>query len=449
MPKSLTIKKISAVEYDCLGRLANAAMVPLEFGDQQGALVLSALDDNNQDDCNWIWFNSKLGKFAVDQPELLFRVLSLLPVALPKSLFIRDEVTSESDSNAILNAQFELKNALKYLVQGCGHFFEHLCPIRPFDTQCQLLQLNVIRGDKDATFNLKLPFETLHRWLEIFTPLPRPYRGSLVLSVPMVLGTVSLPYTTMRNLSSGDVLIPDMPMFDTEGNGLLTIGKRQWSLACRQQSHTVQYQLLHYQNVTEGNVMSDIDENDNSLPGMPEDQNLPSEQPEMSDEDYADLYGPQAGQTEDDEMVAAPPTDTFSMDSPMMADESMADEHIMDSPLMDDGQPAYGEMPEELQQENQVAEPPPLNNYADNIPPSPNLEESGLGSIMLELTIRHGHINVPIDNLSQMVPGDILVSDDANPGLAQLFYKERQIAQGELVEINNRLGLKITHVDFD
>ena len=80
---------------------------------------------------------------------------------------------------------------------------------------------------------------------------------------------------------------------------------------------------------------------------------------------------------------------------------------------------------------------------------SADAAEPGLGSIMLELTIRHGHVNVPLNKLSQLVPGDVLLSEDAHPGEAALYYKERPIAKGELVEVNQRLGLKITHVDFE
>ncbi|WP_129123283.1 FliM/FliN family flagellar motor switch protein [Veronia nyctiphanis] len=407
MSEPITFRKMSTLEFDCLNKIANAAIIPVDFSDQNGALVLSTLTDSS-DQKNWVWFNSKLGKLAIDQPELLFRVLSLLPVALPKALLSNGDSETKMDANAVLNAQFELKNALKYLVQGCGSLFEHLCPIKAFDTQCQLLQLDVIRGDKSAKFNLLLPYETLRRWLDVFAPMPRAFRGTLDITLPVILGELSLANATLKTLSAGDLIIPNTPLFNADGTGVFCVGSQQWSVASFSENHKTGYKLLNYQNVAEGITMSDDNQHD------------PNETE----------AGPPAFHQNDDTFGAST--------SPEF------------SPSFDANGDGFQGMPGTMTPEmadNSMQPNGPEDNFVSMA--SADAAEPGLGSIMLELTIRHGHVNVPLNKLSQLVPGDVLLSEDAHPGEAALYYKERPIAKGELVEVNQRLALKITHVDFE
>lgn len=65
----------------------------------------------------------------------------------------------------------------------------------------------------------------------------------------------------------------------------------------------------------------------------------------------------------------------------------------------------------------------------------------------LTLTIRCGHLSLTLGELRNLAPGAVLQVQGVTPGTAALFYGERALAHGELVEVDGRLGLQIAHVD--
>lgn len=65
----------------------------------------------------------------------------------------------------------------------------------------------------------------------------------------------------------------------------------------------------------------------------------------------------------------------------------------------------------------------------------------------LALTIRCGHLLLTLGELRNLAPGAVLQVQGVTPGTAALFYGERALAHGELVEVDGRLGLQIARVD--
>ncbi|BBP62164.1 type III secretion system cytoplasmic ring protein SctQ [Pseudomonas sp. St316] len=65
----------------------------------------------------------------------------------------------------------------------------------------------------------------------------------------------------------------------------------------------------------------------------------------------------------------------------------------------------------------------------------------------LALTIRCGHLSLTLGELRNLAPGAVLQVQGVTPGTAALFYGERSLAHGELVEVDGRLGLQIARVD--
>lgn len=78
----------------------------------------------------------------------------------------------------------------------------------------------------------------------------------------------------------------------------------------------------------------------------------------------------------------------------------------------------------------------------------PSGATSGVFSeLTIPLTLRCGQLHLSLAELATLAPGMILEVPGVTPGLAGLFYGERRLAQGELVEVEGRLGLQITQVD--
>ncbi|EJK99375.1 type III secretion protein RscQ [Pseudomonas fluorescens Q2-87] len=65
----------------------------------------------------------------------------------------------------------------------------------------------------------------------------------------------------------------------------------------------------------------------------------------------------------------------------------------------------------------------------------------------LALTIRCGHLSLTLAELRNLAPGAVLQVQGMAPGGGALFYGERALAHGELVEVDGRLGLQVARVD--
>lgn len=67
--------------------------------------------------------------------------------------------------------------------------------------------------------------------------------------------------------------------------------------------------------------------------------------------------------------------------------------------------------------------------------------------ITLALTVRCGSLRITLAELRSLAPGVVLDVEGPAPGLASLYYDDRVVADGELVDIEGRLGLQITRMD--
>lgn len=69
-----------------------------------------------------------------------------------------------------------------------------------------------------------------------------------------------------------------------------------------------------------------------------------------------------------------------------------------------------------------------------------------LDELELALTVRCGQVTLSLAQLRRLGPGTVLEVEGIAPGLATLCHADRVIAEGELVEVNGRLGLQITRM---
>lgn len=65
----------------------------------------------------------------------------------------------------------------------------------------------------------------------------------------------------------------------------------------------------------------------------------------------------------------------------------------------------------------------------------------------LALTVRCGHVQLSLGELRNLAPGAVLQVQGVAAGAGGLFYGERLVAHGELVEVDGRLGLQIVRMD--
>ena len=68
--------------------------------------------------------------------------------------------------------------------------------------------------------------------------------------------------------------------------------------------------------------------------------------------------------------------------------------------------------------------------------------------LSMTLNVRCGTLNLTLGELRNLVPGSVLGIAGFAPGTAGLYYGDRPIGQGQLVEVDGRLGLQLSRVMF-
>ncbi|WP_024657220.1 FliM/FliN family flagellar motor switch protein [Pseudomonas syringae USA007] len=113
----------------------------------------------------------------------------------------------------------------------------------------------------------------------------------------------------------------------------------------------------------------------------------------------------------------------------------------------------YDDETADQEHEQQWAEPDDESDYAEAEPDEDAQEEqeeqqapSGLDALALDLTLRCGELRLTLAELRRLDAGTILEVGGVAPGYATLCHGERVVAEGELVDVDGRLGLQITRL---
>jgi len=69
-----------------------------------------------------------------------------------------------------------------------------------------------------------------------------------------------------------------------------------------------------------------------------------------------------------------------------------------------------------------------------------------LEQMPLDLTFRCGNLTLTLGELRRLASGTVLEVAGITPGHATLCHGERVVAEGELVDVDGRLGLQITRM---
>ena len=94
------------------------------------------------------------------------------------------------------------------------------------------------------------------------------------------------------------------------------------------------------------------------------------------------------------------------------------------------------------------AEPHYLGPHEDDEPVADVFGREPFDELSMALTVRCGTLNLSLGELRNLAPGAVLGIGGYAPGTAGLYYADRPIGQGQLVEVDGRLGLQLTRVLF-
>lgn len=91
------------------------------------------------------------------------------------------------------------------------------------------------------------------------------------------------------------------------------------------------------------------------------------------------------------------------------------------------------------------------SEYEDNDLDEPVVDVFGhepFDELSMALNVRCGTLNLTLGELRNLAPGAVLSIAGYAPGMAGLYYGDRPIGQGQLVEMDGRLGLQLSRVIF-
>jgi type III secretion protein Q len=337
------------------------------------------------------WFDSALGPLGFSAAQPVLNALSSCPAFANASA---EESWLWPLYNAGLSA--ELSPLLGTLEPSTG--------LDPSETEWVFCELTLQLDEGRIDSVLALSADALAYWLDqpVWNANP-PDHSALTLSFALRLGRLSLPRQTLAALRPGDVICPSEADFDTAGFGVVNMGPRRVQVRVGEQPDRLQLEVLEIEERT----VADRDELDEPIAQHTDAW--------ADDDSYADEANPQSAYEE--QAGADADADPY-YDDAEESEQVEAEEDEYNDPV------AYAPQP---------AEPPtPTEAFAD---------------LAMPLTLRCGQIRLTLGELAALAPGAILEVPGITPGMAGLYYGERRLALGELVDVEGRLGLQITQLD--
>ena len=104
------------------------------------------------------------------------------------------------------------------------------------------------------------------------------------------------------------------------------------------------------------------------------------------------------------------------------------------------------EQPDDWQDDQQQHEEQPWSANEEQEPSAQSMTNGALEDLNLELTLRCGTLQLNLGQLRRLAEGVVLEISGIAPGHATLCHGERILAEGELVDVDGRLGLQITQM---
>ncbi|MBD3707613.1 FliM/FliN family flagellar motor switch protein [Enterobacter hormaechei] len=88
----------------------------------------------------------------------------------------------------------------------------------------------------------------------------------------------------------------------------------------------------------------------------------------------------------------------------------------------------------------------PVEHSEEEWQDKPTSEAAAFDALPLALTVRCGQLRLTLSELQRLNRGATVMVDNVLPGEALLCHGDFPLAKGELVDVEGRLGLQITHM---
>jgi type III secretion protein Q len=237
---ALSLRKVGATDALLSRRLG--AGVSLTFSTQgtTGELSLRPLPGNSVADHPVTWFASAAGPIGLSDAEAVLSILGELPVSLAGD--------HQPWYWQVINQRLRAPIA------------ELLCPLEPLSDITALpaavmtCRIQVLWGDQSLNGLMRAEARTLLRLLDAAPWVA--HRQALdeqwPISQPLELGQLSLTLAELASLQPGDVLLAPLSHFDSDGNGRLQLGGRQWAVQTDRHERQLYLRFSHEESLEHG-----------------------------------------------------------------------------------------------------------------------------------------------------------------------------------------------------
>ncbi|WP_425262202.1 FliM/FliN family flagellar motor switch protein [Pseudomonas abietaniphila] len=131
----------------------------------------------------------------------------------------------------------------------------------------------------------------------------------------------------------------------------------------------------------------------------------------------------------------------------MSPDDEYETPRVDDEGYDDPAQRMHAESDWQAHEDEQPVDAPYLlDDGADDATIHASLTLDPLDQLPMALTLRCGVLSINLGDLRRVAAGTILEVSGVTPGHATLCHGERVVAEGELVDVEGRLGLQITRM---
>ncbi|SDV04682.1 FliM/FliN family flagellar motor switch protein [Pseudomonas mucidolens] len=322
-------------------RLGRGLRLPFEVAGQSGELLLEpGIAPAGK---RLMSFETARGVLTFSEPGAVLSLFGECPVGLAEA---------GNDPASWVWAVFQ-----QSLSPQLNDLFGYLQPLGQLHRQTFGCRFTVALGASRVVARLMLAPASLLALCDAapWRPMAKALPGSLALSLPVTLARLQLTASLLQALRPGDVLVLESPLFNTQGDGCVRLGKHLLQGCLDDQTGALQLTLFSMRETA-------VDEN-------------------FAEQSHEQGWDGQA-------------------------------EYESGEPLED----VFGHEP--------------------------------FDELSMALTVRCGTLQLTLGELRQLAPGAVLGICGYGPGLAGLYYGERPIGQGQLVEVDGRLGLQLSRVIF-
>lgn len=419
MSQSLKFTKLSSKLVKAKQSIGSGKKLCFKIHNEKFYLSLSLINSHEQKNSdNWKNFDCDLGRFSITNITSFLQYICQIPIAIDDELF-SNKVETISLYSALVS--YHLSPEIHKMLGDINFSsFNYKADERDDNNESLILNWQIYNDSKVCSGKIKLSLTALSHlltganWKATANHIPNYFFAKH----PFVIGKLKLSKKHYNQLSVGDVLIPNFSAFSISGDGDFQLGGIQLLLSWCGDDHNCKFEIKNIQKVAMNEDDLKKQYSSGYIPvGFQADD-------KFSNTNLEQNHSEQSNELNDD----------MSFSKSLELDESLSFQQANSSSNSD---VVY----EEQMNKNDSIFFDDDDDFIDSS------NEEIFNQLQVELKLVAGHLTLTGEMLEQISVGNVLTIDDVSPGQAWLESGGKILAQGELVDIDGKLGFQIITIE--